>query len=56
MPKKILKNCFFGLDMELEPKLFKSRSRNHYFSKVGTGTVNNSCGSTTLAVSALSAL
>jgi hypothetical protein len=39
---------FYGLDMELEPELFKSRNRNHNFksrnlnhnfSKVGTGTV-----------------
>jgi hypothetical protein len=38
--------------MELEPEqeLFKSRNRNrnHNFSKVGTGTVKNSYGSTTL--------
>ena len=27
---------------------FKSRNRNHNFSKVGTGTVKNSYGSTTL--------
>ncbi len=52
--------------MELEPEpyffkirnrnrnhnFFKSRNRNHNFSKVGTGTVKNSYGSTTLYVRA----
>jgi hypothetical protein len=63
MPKIFLeKFAFYGLDMELEPEpklfksrnrnrnhnFFKSRNRNHNFSKVGTGTVENSYGSTTL--------
>jgi hypothetical protein len=59
------KFAFYGIDMELEsepePELFKSRNRNrnhnffksrngnHNFSKVGTGTVKNSYGFTTLA-------
>jgi hypothetical protein len=44
------KFAFYGIDMELEPEpeLFKSRNRNRNFSKVGTGTVKNSYGSTTL--------
>ena len=48
------KFAFYGIDMELEPEpepeLFKSRNQNqnHNFSKVGTGTVKNSYGSTTL--------
>ncbi len=52
------------LEPEPEPELFKienrnrnqnffnSRNRNHNFSKVGTGTVKNSYGSTTLLVMA----
>jgi hypothetical protein len=53
------------LEPEPEPQLFKSRNRNwnhnffrsrnrnrnHNFSKVGTGTVKNSYGSTTLNIS-----
>ena len=35
-------------ESKLEPLLFKSRNRNHNFSKVGNGTVKNSYGSTTL--------
>ncbi len=59
------KLAFYGIDLDLEPEpepelfksrnrnrnhnLFKSRNRNHNFSKVGTRTVKNSYGSTTLA-------
>jgi hypothetical protein len=36
------------MEPEPEPKLVKKRNRNHNCSKVGTGTVQNSYGSTTL--------